>query len=148
MFRTSGTYSAGLIFFHSHVIQLFYRFLALLSNYRKKIYEENQFEHCVTVRRKKRAAGFSLFKIFPNSIRHADWNFDLVEKKSSSVNIIFSLHGENFMAIFTTLSVVIWFSTGTGDFCHTFLYLYYPCGNVRHTEYGNNSHTIDFHTVS
>ena len=23
------------------------------------------------------------------------------------------LHGENFMAIFTTLSVVIWFSTGT-----------------------------------
>ena len=35
----------------------------------------------------------------------------------------------------------------SGDFCHTCLRFYYACGNIRHTEYGNNSHTIDFHTV-
>ena len=89
------------------------------------------------------------------------------------------------MAIFTTLSVVIWFSTGTlgifatlvyvftmrvviydilsmalittlststrrefhGNFYHTCLCFYYACGHIRHTEYGNNYHTIDFHTV-
>ena len=58
-------------------------------------------------------------------------------------------HGENFMAIFTTLSVVIWFSIygHSGDFRHTCLCFYYACGNIRHTEYGNNSHNIDFHTV-
>ena len=42
------------------------------------------------------------------------------------------IHGKNFMAIFTTLSGVISFST---------------CDNIRHTEHGKNSHTIDFHTV-
>ena len=31
--------------------------------------------------------------------------------------------------------------------CLTCLCFYYACGNIRHTEYGNNSHTIDFHTV-
>ena len=51
------------------------------------------------------------------------------------------------MAIFTTLSVVIWFYGHSGDFCHTYLCFYYACGDIRHTEYGNNSHTIDFHTV-
>ena len=45
-------------------------------------------------------------------------------------NVPLILHGENFMVIFTTLSVVIWFYNYTG-----------------HTEYGNNSHTIDFHAV-
>ena len=35
----------------------------------------------------------------------------------------------------------------SGDFCHSCLCFYYACGNIRHTEYGNNSHTIDFHTV-
>ena len=35
----------------------------------------------------------------------------------------------------------------SGDFCHTCACFYYECGNIRHTEYGNNSHTIDFHTV-
>ena len=35
----------------------------------------------------------------------------------------------------------------SGDFCHTCLCFYYVCGNIRHTEYENNSHTIDFHTV-
>ena len=50
------------------------------------------------------------------------------------------LHGENFMAVFTTLSVVIWFSTGTLGIYATLVF-------IRHTEYGNNSHTIDFHTV-
>ena len=35
----------------------------------------------------------------------------------------------------------------SGDFCHTCLCFYYACGNIQHTEYGNNSHTIDFHTV-
>ena len=49
------------------------------------------------------------------------------------------IHGKNFMVIFTTLSVVIWFSTGTGDFCHTCLCFYYACGNMWYTEYGNNS---------
>ena len=43
------------------------------------------------------------------------------------------------MAIFTTLSVVIWFSTGILGIFAT--------RNIRHTEYGNNYHTIDFHTV-
>ena len=57
------------------------------------------------------------------------------------------MHGENFMAIFTTLSVVIWFFGHSGDLCHTCLCFYYACGNIGHTEYGNNSHTIDFHTV-
>ena len=65
------------------------------------------------------------------------------------------------MAIFATLSVVIWFSTGTlGIFatvvyvfivlllyCSIVVVLFYACGNIRHTEYGNNYHTIDFHTV-
>ena len=52
------------------------------------------------------------------------------------------------MAIFTTLSVVIWFSTGTLGIFATLVYIFhYACGNIRHTEYGNNSHTIDFHTV-
>ena len=47
------------------------------------------------------------------------------------------------MAIFTTLSVVIWFSTGTLGIFATLIYVF----TIRHTEYGNNSHTIDFHTV-
>ena len=51
------------------------------------------------------------------------------------------------MAIFTTLSVVIWFPTGTLGIFATLVCLYYACGYIRHTEYGNNSHTIDFRTV-
>ena len=35
----------------------------------------------------------------------------------------------------------------SGDFCHTFLCFDYACGNIRHTECGNNSYTIDFHAV-
>ena len=57
------------------------------------------------------------------------------------------LHGENFMTIFTTLSVIIWFSTGTLGIFATLVCFCYACGNIRHTEYGNDSHTIDFHTV-
>ena len=34
-----------------------------------------------------------------------------------------------------------------GNFYHTCLCFYYACGNIRHTEYGNHFHTIDFHTV-
>ena len=49
------------------------------------------------------------------------------------------------MAIFTTLSVVIWFSTSTLGIFATLIYVFTM--RVRHTEYGNNSHTIDFHTV-
>ena len=73
----------------------------------------------------------------------------MVKPIRQTKEIIFceNLHGENFMASFTTPSVVIWFSTDTGDFCHTCLGFYYACGNIRYTEYGNNSHTIDFHTV-
>ena len=44
-----------------------------------------------------------------------------------SVVIWFStgtLHGENFMAIFTTLSVVIWFSTGTLGIFATLVYVF------------------------
>ena len=34
------------------------------------------------------------------------------------------LHGENFMAIFTTLSMVIWFSTGTLGIFATLVYVF------------------------
>ena len=34
------------------------------------------------------------------------------------------LHGENFMAIFTTLSVVIWFYTGTLAILATLVYVF------------------------
>ena len=53
------------------------------------------------------------------------------------------------MAIFTTLTVVIWFSTGTLGILATFVYVFTMrvVGNIRHTKYGKNSHTIDFHTV-
>ena len=51
------------------------------------------------------------------------------------------------MAIFTTLSVVIWFSTGTLGIFATLFYRKHYVFTIRHTEYGNKSHTIDFHTV-
>ena len=52
------------------------------------------------------------------------------------------------MAIFTTLSVVIWFFTGTLGIFATLVYVFIMrMFTIRHTEYGNNSHTIDFHTV-
>ena len=35
-----------------------------------------------------------------------------------------TIHGENFMAIFTTLSVVIWFSTVTLGIFATFVYVF------------------------
>ena len=35
-----------------------------------------------------------------------------------------NVHGENFMAIFTTLSVVIWFSTGTLGIFATLVYVF------------------------
>ena len=35
-----------------------------------------------------------------------------------------AIHGENFMAIFTTLSVVIWFSTGTLGIFATLVYVF------------------------
>ena len=59
------------------------------------------------------------------------------------------VHGENFMAIFTTLSMVIWFPTGTLEIFATLVYVFTMrmVIYVRHTEYGNNSQTIDFHTV-
>ena len=34
------------------------------------------------------------------------------------------LHGENFMAVFTTLSVVIWFPTGTLGIFATLVYIF------------------------
>ena len=37
------------------------------------------------------------------------------------------LHGENFMAIFTTLSVAICFSTGTLGIFATFVYVFTMC---------------------
>ena len=52
------------------------------------------------------------------------------------------------MEIFTTLSVVIWFSTGTLGIFATLVYVFTMRVVIRHTEYGNNSHTVDFHTVS
>ena len=53
------------------------------------------------------------------------------------------------MAIFTTLSVLIWFFTGTLEIFATLVYVFTMRASftIRHTEYGNNSHTIDFHTV-
>ena len=35
----------------------------------------------------------------------------------------------------------------SGDFSHTCLCFYYVYGNIRHTEYCNNYHTVEFHTV-
>ena len=37
---------------------------------------------------------------------------------------MFTIHGENFMAIFTTLSVIIWFSTGTLGIFATLVYVF------------------------
>ena len=54
---------------------------------------------------------------------------------------------ENFMAIFTIYSVVIRFSTGTLEIFATLVYFFhYAYGNIGHTEYGNNSHTIGSRT--
>ena len=41
--------------------------------------------------------------------------------------VIFKVHGENFMAIFTTLNVVIWFSTGTLGIFDTLVYVLTMC---------------------
>ena len=56
------------------------------------------------------------------------------------------------MAIFTTPSVVIWFSTSTLGIFAALVYVftmlcYLSMFTIRHTQYGNNSHTIDFQTV-
>ena len=52
------------------------------------------------------------------------------------------------MTFFTTLIVVICFSTGTLAIFATLVYVFtMHVFTIRHTEYGNNSHTIDFHTV-
>ena len=37
------------------------------------------------------------------------------------------VHGDNFMAIFTTFSVVIWFSTGTLGIFATLVYVFTMC---------------------
>ena len=51
------------------------------------------------------------------------------------------------MAIFTTLSMEICFSMGTLGIFATLVYVFTnACGKIRHTEFGNNSHTSDFHT--
>ena len=39
------------------------------------------------------------------------------------MNSLAYIHGKNFMAIFTTLSVVIWFSTGTLGIFATLVYV-------------------------
>ena len=57
------------------------------------------------------------------------------------------IHGENFMAIFTTFSVVIWFSTGTLGIFATLVYRFTMRDGICDIEYGKNYHTIDFHTV-
>ena len=45
------------------------------------------------------------------------------------------------MAILTTLSVVIWFSTGTLGIFATLVYVFtMRVFTIRHTEYDNNSH--------
>ena len=53
---------------------------------------------------------------------------DYVRTEHNDVCNIFQilpkLHGENFMAIFTTLSVVIWFSTGTLGIFATLVYVF------------------------
>ena len=58
------------------------------------------------------------------------------------------IHGENFMTIFTTLSVVIWFSTGTLGIFATLVYVF----TIRVVIYDILSMAIiptlsDFHTV-
>ena len=66
----------------------------------------------------------------------------------NSVKVPISTRRE-FYGNFSTLSVEIWFSTGSLGIFVTLVRLcfYYACGNIWHTEYGNNYHTIDFHTV-
>ena len=51
------------------------------------------------------------------------------------------------MAIFTTFSVVIWFSTGTLGIFATLVYRFTMRDGICDIEYGKNYHTIDFHTV-
>ena len=82
-----------------------------------------------------------------NKFHYAVWQLLLYLYREFPSKIL-SVHEENFMAIFTTLSVVIWFSTTTLGIFATLVYVFYhACGNIRHTKYGNNSHTIDFHTI-
>ena len=52
------------------------------------------------------------------------------------------------MAIFTILSVVIWFSTSTLEFFATLVSVITMCmGNMRYTGYNDNVQTMNFHTV-
>ena len=44
--------------------------------------------------------------------------------KNKAIAGYLPLHGENFMACFTTLSVVIWFSTGTMGIFATLVYVF------------------------
>ena len=59
------------------------------------------------------------------------YNTKRAEEKASTetrivllAHIVPTLHGENFMAIFTTPSVVIWFSTGTLGIFATLVYVF------------------------
>ena len=51
------------------------------------------------------------------------------------------------MAIFTTLSVVIWFSTGTLGIFATLVHVFTMRMVIYDILSMDNSHTIDFHTV-
>ena len=100
---------------------------------------------------------FLINKIFINNLNSEIFhentmllNFFVIQKFGSThnnENII--LHGENFMAIFTILSAVIWFSTALwwGFLPHTCLCYYYAYGSMLYTDNRNNSHTMSFYTV-
>ena len=63
-----------------------------------------------------------LLHCWHDSGRLSSWNRK--RKKCRYIQYCSILHGENFMAIFTTLSVVIWFSTGTLGIFATLVYVF------------------------
>ena len=68
-------------------------------------------------------------------------------KKTVSFNYKLGARREFYGNFYHTYCGNLVFYGHSGDFCHICLCFYYACGNRRHTEYRNNSHTIDFHTV-
>ena len=77
---------------------------------------------------------FTIRTTFVASKTHTTFYLDPV----TFSRVLASIHGENFMAIFTTLSVVIWFSTGTLGIFAALVYVF----NMRVVIYDILSMTI------
>ena len=67
-------------------------------------------------------------------------------KCKKSWSFMYFTRREFYGNFYLTWCVNLVFYGHSGDFCHICLCFYYAGGNIRHTEYGNNSHTIDFDT--